>query len=175
MNGQAFFDYIETYVEIYKRMFLELGSYQLEEFKKFFYQYCLVYDVNNHWEDVRNREDLFRTVKGQACRCGDTYLREIYKSLCMVIFDKFGEDALLRFYKPLYRLVYRIRLERYAVRYQTAAEETKGYFRIIYLARDLTDLTELDKAAGRICIMNRKDDKDKYLKNDNIIAFIKGE
>ena len=172
VNGQAFFDYIETYVEMYKRMFLELGSYQLEEFKKFFYQYCLAYDVKDNWEDVRNREDLFRTVKGQACRSGDSYLREIYKSLCMVIFDKFGEDALLRFYKPLYRLVYRIRLERYAVRYQTAAEETKSYFRTIYLAHDLADLAELDKAAGDICIT--KKDKE-YLENNEIIVFIRGE
>ena len=44
VNGKSFFDYIETYVEIYKRMFLQVTSFQLSEFKLFYYRYCLNYN-----------------------------------------------------------------------------------------------------------------------------------
>ena len=158
VNGQAFFDYIETYTELYKKMFLELGTYQLAEFKKFFFQYCMTYDTNEEvWNNAIKRPDLFRYVSGKACRQGDTYLREIYKSLCLMLFDKFGEKALMQFYKILYRLVYQLRLEKAQVRYSTAAEHPVKYFTIIYRAKNISDLLQLEKMAGSIVTPQNKE------------------
>jgi hypothetical protein len=39
VNGKEFFDYVETYVEMYKTLFLQMGSYQLAEFKRFYYAF----------------------------------------------------------------------------------------------------------------------------------------
>lgn len=36
LNGKSFFEYVETYVEIYKRLFVQLESSQLAEFKRFY-------------------------------------------------------------------------------------------------------------------------------------------
>ena len=46
VNGKDFFDYVETYVELYKQMFINIGTYQLSEFKEFYYAYCLSYNWN---------------------------------------------------------------------------------------------------------------------------------
>jgi hypothetical protein len=78
VNGKPFFEYIETYVEIYKRMFVDLGSFQLSDFKKFYYKYCL-----NYGADEKGRFNAYAFLpKGyQSTRTGDSYLREVYKSL----------------------------------------------------------------------------------------------
>ena len=41
LNGKSFFEYVETYVEIYKRLFVQLESSQLAEFKRFYKEHCL--------------------------------------------------------------------------------------------------------------------------------------
>ena len=84
VNGKPFFDYVETYSEIYKRMFIDIGTYQLSDFKEFYYSFCLNYgDDKEH----RTQETAFMP-KYPATRNGDTYLREAYKSLVFVLFDK---------------------------------------------------------------------------------------
>ena len=93
VNGKSFFEFIETYVEIYKRMFVDLSSFQLSEFKGFFYKYCLKYGAD---EKERFTDYSFHP-KGNACRSGDSYLRELYKSLVFVLFDKFGEKGLYKY------------------------------------------------------------------------------
>ncbi len=161
VNGQAFFDYIETYTELYKKMFLELGTYQLAEFKKFFFQYCMTYDLKDDtWVNNVKRSDIFRHISGKARRQGDTYLREIYKSLCLMLFDKFGEKVLMQFYKILYRLIYQLRLKYTQVRYSTAAQEVIKYFTIIYRAKNITDLLQLEKMAGQIVSPEKQQDRD---------------
>ena len=100
INGKAFFEYIGTYVELYKKMFIELGSYQLAEFKEFFYLHCLTYNPQKTaWEEAKYRTDAFRDTDNLSRRTGDTYLREAYKSICFVLLDKFGEKTLLKYYK----------------------------------------------------------------------------
>ncbi|RAX55279.1 hypothetical protein CCY99_00845 [Helicobacter sp. 16-1353] len=128
INGKQFFDYIATYVEIYKRMFgLDSyhHSYHLSEFKKFYSEYCLHYNG--------------------AKRKGDAYLKEVYKSLVFVLFDKFGEKGLNRYYKILYRLIYINRLIKKRVDYRTTIKLPIDYFSIIYQAKDLGDLVQLEK------------------------------
>jgi hypothetical protein len=69
----------------------------------------------------------------------------------MVLFDRFGEKGLEKYYKTLYRLVYHIRLTNSQVRYQTVSDLGRsGYFQIICNAKELSDLRELDKMLERV-------------------------
>ena len=146
INGKAFFEYIGTYVELYKKMFIELGSYQLSEFKEFFYLHCLTYNPQKAvWECAKHRTDAFRDTDYLSRRTGDTYLREAYKSICFVLLDKFGEKTLLKYHRILYRLIYQVRLQTYAVKYPTAISAPKQYFAIIQRAKSEADLLQLDK------------------------------
>ena len=148
INGKAFFEYVGTYVELYKNLFIALGSYQLAEFKKFFYLHCLTYnpqDSNGAWNKAKNRTNAFADTDSHSRRTGDTDLREAYKSICFVLLDKFGEKTLLKYHKLLYRLIYQVRLQNYAVKYPTAMSVPKPYFAIIQRAKSEADLLQLDK------------------------------
>lgn len=125
VNGKEFFDYIRTYAEIYKRLFIELDTYQLREFKSFYKIHCLKYD--GHW------------------RTGDNYVREMYKSIIMCIFDKFGENVLNKYYRTLYLLTYIVRRLNEKVFYQTVAKHPQELFAIIHNAKSECDLKALDK------------------------------
>jgi len=108
VNGKYFFDYVETYVEMYKQLFVNLDHDPLQEFKQFFKEYCIQYPGSH--------------------RTGDHYLREVYKSLIFTVFDKFGEEGVLKHYKTLYLIIYRLRLERVQVKYNAVAKYPKNIF-----------------------------------------------
>ena len=151
INGKSFFDYVEMYTELYKRLFENLSSYLLKEFKEFFKKYCF-------YEN--------------STRTGDTYLRELYKSLIFILFDRFGEEGVLKFYKILYRWVYKTRLENGKVYRETVAclpnkKELNPFFIITY-AKKLSDLYVMNKYIGV------KEEKFDSLP-DEVIAEIKGE
>lgn len=124
VNGKDFFTYIQTYTQLYKRLFIELDTYQLREFKKFYKKYCLQYD--GHW------------------RRGDNYVREMYKSLILYLFDKFGENILNKYYKTLYLLSYVVRRTNGKVFYQTVAKHPQEIFTIIAHAKSEYDLKRLN-------------------------------
>ena len=175
VNGKNFFDYVETYVEIYKQMFINIGTYQLSEFKEFYYTYCLNYnwDEGTYSEIKEKRKmDWAFNPSWPAARTGDSYLREAYKSLVFVLFDKFGEKGLNRHYKNLYRLIYSKRLQNSQVRYKSVAGLPCEFFKIIVNARDLADLAEIDKQAAKLS-QETYDAEDK-INNQTIINFIKG-
>ncbi len=131
INGKHFFDYIETYVEIYKQLFLLPQSNSLLiEFRSFFKNYC---------------QDYLK-----AHRDGDRYLKEVYKSLIFIMFDKFGEEGVNKYYKILYALVYRVRLEKMQVKYAAIAEYpvTKKLFSTIEKAKSFLELQHLENEAS---------------------------
>ncbi len=130
INGKAFFDYVETYVEMYKQLFIAKGNDVLAEFKKFY-------------------KNAFQ-YKGSH-RQGDQYLKELYKSAVMMLFDKFGEDGVNRFYKILFGVIYRLRLEKWQVRYAAAAKYPKesNLFAIIEESKNYFDLRKLEKIARK--------------------------
>ena len=117
INGKHFFDFVETYIEIYKQLFIYRNNNSLKEFHDFFDKYC--------------------KYKGSS-RLGDTYLKEAYKSLIFIMFDKFGEGGLFQYYKTLYVLIYRLRLEKIQVKYDAVAQYPKNLFANIEKAKDLT-------------------------------------
>lgn len=173
INGKSFFEYIQTYVELYKKMFIELGTYQLSEFKEFFYLHCLVYDPSgkDRWNEARCCSWSFRRTDSQSRRAGDTYLREVYKSLCFVLLDKFGEKVFNKYFRPLYRLVYQSRLKNSAVKYQTAMTSPVEYFKIIFRAKSIVDLLVLEKRAGDL--KDREFNHEDKLANAVLVKFIK--
>ena len=140
VNGKAFFDYVETYVEIYKLLFIQLKGFQLKEFKVFFYGYCLNYEGNLC---ETNSSTCFKAV-GYATRSGDSYLREAYKTVVLLLFDKFGEKGLNKYYKVLYKLIYSKRLMTLQVRRNSVAELPIKYISIINQAKNMADLVELE-------------------------------
>ncbi len=176
VNGKDFFDYVETYVEIYKQMFINIGTYQLSEFKEFYYTHCLNYnwDEKTYYEIKENRKrDGAFMPSWPAARTGDSYLREAYKSLIFVLFDKFGEKGLNRYYKNLYRLIYSKRLQKSQVRYGAVADLPGRFFKIIVNAKDYADLSKIDTDAAKLS-QEYYDAKDK-INNQTIINFIIGE
>ena len=132
LNGKSFFDYIETYVEIYKRIFLELETSQMTLFKEFYRQHCL--------------------YGGFDSRVGDGYVRQVYKSAIMLVFDRFGERGVYHIYKSIYKCVYRFRLENKQVRYKTMANASNvsWIFTTINNAKNLSDLNTFKVKAHRI-------------------------
>jgi hypothetical protein len=66
--------------------------------------------------------------------------------LIFILFDKFGEDGLHQYYKTLYVLIYRLRLEYMQVRYNKVAQYPKDLFASIEKAKDL-NLNMLNKKA----------------------------
>lgn len=102
----------------------------LNEFKSFYSKNCKQYDGAN--------------------RVGDRYLRELYKSLIFMVFDKFGEDGVNKFYDKLYILVYRVRLEKMQVRYTAVAKypADNKIFHIIEKANSFVELHKIEKMAS---------------------------
>lgn len=152
VNGKEFFDYIETYVEMYKILFLNLGSYQLAEFKRFYYAYCLDYECEVATIDEKRKRPRAHLPKGyHPGRKGDSFLRELYKSVIMVLFDRFGEKGLEKYYKKIYRLVYYTRLTHTSIKYKTVSDlgrtcyGIQGPFQTIWNAKDLSELRIFDK------------------------------
>ncbi len=140
VNGKSFFDYVETYVEIYKQLFIQLKGFQLKEFKEFFYKYCL-----NYGKELKNcKGELYFKSVDYANRSGDTYLREAYKTVVMLLFDKFGENGLNKYYKILYKLIYVKRMISSQVRRDSVAELPVPIIAVINQAQNLADLVELD-------------------------------
>ena len=128
INGRPFFEYIETYVEIYKRLFLSSNSSQLYRFKNFYLENC----------------------KYKGCgRKGDTYIRQVYKSAIMLVFDRFGEKGVDFLYKAIYFCLYRIRLEKQRIFSNTmyGKEESGWLFTVIQNAKNLSDLSEIKRRA----------------------------
>ena len=112
-----------------------------------------MYDKNDEkWNAAKKQEEIFRNRCYEASRSGDTYLREVYKSLCFVLFDKFGENGLNKYYKIIYRLVYVERLEKKTVKYNAVKKLPGEWFKIIIQAKTLTDLSDLEKLSSNIKI-----------------------
>ena len=133
INGSSFFEYIETYVEIYKRLFVYLTSSQLSDFKQFYIEHCQYAGYNR--------------------RKGDGYILEVYKSAIMFLFDKFGELSVRQYYRDIYICLYKYRLIQKQVRYETMAKKDNvaWIFQLISKSKSLSDLVELTKVSRSIC------------------------
>lgn len=149
INGKPFFEYVDTYVDIYKRLFIQLDTYQLAGFKKFYKECCLFYTG--------------------AWRTGDSYIREAFKSVIMLLFDRFGEEGIEKFYLDIYRCLYRCRLEMSQIRYGTMCRNdiTGWLCQCIGRAKDFNDMQPIKQQSE---VYRRKVYNSRY---GNIEQFIK--
>lgn len=118
INGVSFFDYTQTYVNMYQLLF------ENREQDPEFYFFTLFY--NTYCTKLRKK--------------GDGYLLELYKSLIMLTFDRFGILGIRKYYKILYAYVFRFRLEKRFVKYDSVAKFPSSVFNQIYYAKDILDL-----------------------------------
>lgn len=126
VNGEAFFEYINKYIEMYKTLFLL--DIDINGFQSFYKEKCLY-----------EKKD----------RNGDRYLRELYKSLIISLFDRFGENGLMpSVYKMLYAFVFKNRIEKKSVFYQTVVnipiESESNPFDIINQAKNLNEIKKIE-------------------------------
>lgn len=152
VNGKNFFEYIRSYAEIYKKLFLELDSYQMYDFKVFYKKNCLSY--YGHW------------------RTGDNYIREMYKSLIMLLFDKFGENGVNDYHRHLYVIAYYLRRKQSRVYYSTVAKYPSQFFSLIENAKDISALRKLESiiAQPEYCTIDNGRDFPPY---DDVLKSIK--
>lgn len=125
INGSLFFSYVNTYVDSYNYLFKT--EFQKEDtlfqFKRDFEEFCINY--------------------GGAYRTGDSYIRAVYMALVIALYDRFGETCVGRYYKTLYNLAFRKRLESLAVFYDTVSQYPIPYFEAIANAIDENGLESL--------------------------------
>ena len=112
-----------------------------KEFREFYYKYCLNYD--GKLIEAESNE-CFKPV-GYANRSGDSYLREAYKTTVLLLFDKFGERGLNKYYEVLYKLIYSERLINSQVRRDSVAKLPIRYVSIINHSQNLADLVDLEE------------------------------
>lgn len=118
INGIPFFEYIGNYVDMYKILFEEnYYNIELENFYVFYKEYCNGFKKK-----------------------GDYYLLELYKSIIMLVFDKFGAAGLKKYYQLLYAFVFRFRLEKKFVKYDSVAQFPSEVISKIQHAKELLDL-----------------------------------
>lgn len=157
INGSPFFDYVFTYVDYYKSLFLDKDIDGLEEFYAEFEKYCRSYSTSG--------------------RSGDGYVRRLYQALVLSVYDKFGKQGLLAYFRKLYSLAYRLRLEYKQIREVTVYQYPTEIFAIISGAYHLDDLQMLDhhvmKQIG--CRMMSEDNIRKiaqYIKDSTAVPIV---
>lgn len=128
INGVPFFNYIDNYIVMYRFLFESktngAGQESLKKFYQFFDSYC----------------------KGFRKK-GDYYLLEVYKSIIMLVYDKFGISGLMAYYQLLYARIFRFRLEKKFVKYDSVAQQFSYTFSRIHHAKELVDLNFLKAEA----------------------------
>lgn len=118
INGTPFFEYIGNYVTMYKLLFEQnYFNNELDNFYSFYKEYCTGFKKK-----------------------GDYYLLELYKSMIMLVFDKFGSVGLKKYYLLLYAYVFRFRLEKKFVKYDSVAQFPSAVISRIQHAKELLDL-----------------------------------
>lgn len=86
VNGEEFFLYLNTFATIFKMLFGNLETPELEEFREFHRAHCL--DFDGAWQT------------------GNRYARHVFESLCLLLFDRFGREGLMAHYRLMYRFAY---------------------------------------------------------------------
>ena len=134
INGEIFFEYINKYTELYKNLFM--SDLDTNGFQTFYQKYCL-YDKKD--------------------RNGDRYLRELYKSLIISVYDRFGNKGLTpAIYQMLYAFVFKNRIEMRSVFYRSVVnipiDSEKNPFDIINRAKSNSEIKVLEK----LCMIDLK-------------------
>ncbi len=118
INGAMFFDYIDNYVRTYQLLFENQSFVDLEAFRVFFAEYCTGFT-----------------------KVGDSYLLNLYKSMVMLVFDMYGSSGVVKYYLIIYAYVFRLRLEKKFVKYNTVSKYPTLTMSKIKNSKRLSDLS----------------------------------
>jgi len=153
INGKAFFEYILKYVNMYSALFMK-DPEPIQGLEAFY-------------------EDYQTFVDYPTGRSGDRYLKELFQSLVIAVYDKFGVQGVNLYYKTLYSLTYRLRLKNEQVRFVTVCRYPLDIFAVIESAYSLSDLNELVSLSAESIECRRfEEDIAKYiLDNSNSSIF----
>lgn len=134
VNGEDFFNYAQTYVEMYRMLFKvrnedesddsmgESCCTQVKVFRDFYAKYCLY---------------------PKSYRTGDRYARHVFEALCIFCFDRFGAEGLERAHESLFRLVYFDRYKQTRLYYESAGKSfALDCIKAMIKSETLTELKE---------------------------------
>lgn len=169
-NGNYFFKYTDTYVNIYKELFLTKSD--KSDFQHFYWENCYY----SKWY-----------------RDGDTYLRKLYESLIIRLYDRFGPNNFTEYnYKLLFLYIYQNRLLLDTVKYKSVIKipviEEDNPFILIQYASTPDELSVLEnyivikesrlmeiENAHKICIDNKGKIREKGSYVPELISFFRKE
>ncbi|MCB0537174.1 MAG: DUF262 domain-containing protein [Bacteroidetes bacterium] len=146
INGRSFFDYVQYYISCYKALFEEEKLTELVNFRTFYNEYS-AYKTN---------------------RIGDKYLHELYKSMIMLVFDMFGTQGINRYYKLIFAYVYRFRIEKKFVKYNSVAQFPKNTIAKIRNAKELIELNFIKELA--LAPIQRGRNNSNHIKLENYLS-----
>ena len=86
VNGEEFFLYVLSWARAHEMLFGNEKGTLWGEFSDFYERYCKNY--------------------AGCWNLGDIYSKHVFESLCLVLFDRFGERGLMGYYPLLYRIAY---------------------------------------------------------------------
>jgi len=130
INGKHFFDYIESYVEIYKQLFV---IFKIHWLKEIIQKYC------------------------PPNGTGNRAMFELFKSLLLVLFDRYGENEMEKYWQDLYVIAYSSRLKN---------KRNVLHKEIIKHPRALFNLIEYTNNYGLSCISDRAKEEMKEISSD---------
>lgn len=108
VNGELFFRYIEHYRKCYLFLFDKRNGYLNED--------GIINGLSG------GLLDFIDSYPG-AYRVGDRYIKNLFKCLVILYYDKFGKDKLIQATEKIFKWCYRIRLMQGRVYYRTVENE----------------------------------------------------
>lgn len=113
VNGEDFFNYANTYVEMYRMLFTVRNEDNSEDTAG-----------DNLGNDIKAFRDYYikHCLYPKSYRTGDTYARHVFEALCIFCFDRYGIEGLKIAHECLYLLVYFDRYRQTRLYYESAGK-----------------------------------------------------
>lgn len=156
INGGLFFRYIEHYLKLYNDLF----DYDSGILKRI--------DVKN--TNVLNKNILDFIYYNKHRRTGDTYVRNLFQSIVLYYYDRFGDNHLDAAVLKILKWTYKIRIKNSSVRVETIENAAQSQMGILHYIDQMVHSKEILKYRVEI---EEKDKIRKDIKNLNLFFDIK--
>lgn len=131
INGGLFFRYIEHYLKLYNELF----DYDSGILKRI--------DVKNR--NVLNKNILDFIYYDQHRRTGDTYVRNLFQSIVLYYYDRFGDNHLDAAVLKILKWTYKIRIKNSSVRVETIENAAQSQLGILHYIDQMVHSKEILK------------------------------
>jgi hypothetical protein len=156
INGGLFFHYIEHYLKLYNDLF----DYDSGILKRI--------DVKN--TNVLNKNILDFIYYDKHRRTGDTYVRNLFQSIVLYYYDRFGDNHLDAAVLKILKWTYKIRIKNSSVRVETIENAAQSQMGILHYIDQMVHSKEILKYRVEI---EEKDKIRKDIENLNLFFDIK--